>query len=546
MKAAELRQSILQAAVQGKLVPQNSKDEPASELLNRIQRKKAKLVRDGKIKKEKPLPEIADYEIPFEIPGTWKWCRLLDLCKSITDGDHQPPPQVASGIPFLVISNISLGKLDFSNTRYVSEDYFKNLQQERIAEIGDILFSVTGSYGIPILVGTTKQFCFQRHIALFKPLVEKEYLYHLLSSPIVKNQCDKAATGTAQKTVGLKSLKSIVVPLPPLAEQCRIVTKIEKLLALCDELEAEEKKLDALEAHFTEYLPKSILQEAVRGKLVPQNAHDEPASELLKRVQKEKAQLIKDGKIKKEKPLPSISEDEIPYDLPEGWVWCRLGEISDLRIGKTPARADERYWNNGKYPWVSIADMENGKWIYNTKECVSSEAYNIVFKQNLVSAGSLLFSFKLTIGKVSILGMDAFTNEAICAITPIGEKYIATYLFNVLPALDLLSGANSAVKGKTLNSKSLSNIITPLPPLEEQYRIVAKIEELFALCNEMKAAYTEPVEFDKVAEIIPFPIPATIEQTEESAEPLLLAARGDAEDSSQDIHNFALKLLSED
>ena len=261
MKAAELRQSILQAAMQGKLVPQNLHDKPASELLSQIQRKKAELAREGKIKKEKPLPKIEDYEIPFEIPRTWKWCRLLDLCKSIADGDHQPPPQATFGIPFLVISNISLGRLDFSNTRYVSEAYFKNLQQERIAEIGDILFSVTGSYGIPISVETTKQFCFQRHIALLKPLIQKEYLYYLLSSPIVKNQCDKAATGTAQKTVGLKSLKSMVVPLPPLAEQCRIVAKVEKLLALCDELETEEKKLDALEAHFTEYLPKAILQD---------------------------------------------------------------------------------------------------------------------------------------------------------------------------------------------------------------------------------------------------------------------------------------------
>lgn len=545
MKAAELRQSILQAAVYGKLVPQNPQDEPASRLFEKIQKEKTSLIKEGKIKKEKPLPEIVENEMPFEIPKNWCWVRLGNLTELITSGSRDWAKYYApTGDIFLRMGNLSRNKFDLRLDKIQHVKLPQNIEGTRTSvQAGDLLFSITGEVGtlglIPDNFGTAY---INQHTAMIRFMTSersKFYPYLLLS-----DYAQKFYNGNQhgiKNSFRLDTIALLPVPLPPLEEQHRIVSKIDELFALCDKLETEEKKLDALEAHFTEYLPKSILQEAVRGKLVPQDAHDEPASELLKRIQKEKAQLIKDGKIKKEKPLPSISEGEIPYDLPEGWVWCRLGEISDLRIGKTPARADERYWNNGKYPWVSIADMENGKWIYNTKECVSSEAYNIVFKQNLVSAGSLLFSFKLTIGKVSILGMDAFTNEAICAITPIGEKYIATYLFNVLPALDLLSGANSAVKGKTLNSKSLSNIITPLPPLEEQYRIVAKIEELFALCNEMKAAYTEPVEFDKVAETIPFPVPVTIEQPEESAEPLLLAARGVVENMSPE----ALKAMDD-
>ena len=232
----DMKKSLLQQAIQGKLVEQRPEEGTAEELFAQIQAEKRRLIKAGKIKKEKPLPEITEEEKPFEIPESWMWVRLLDICKTIADGDHQAPPQVPSGIPFLVISNISKGNLDFSNTRYVTQEYFDSLAYERIAESNDILFSVTGSYGIPVIVDCEQNFCFQRHIALIKGMINLNYLWLLLGSPVVKAQCDKVATGTAQKTVGLKSLKSIVVPLPPLAEQKRIVEKLEQLLPLCDHL----------------------------------------------------------------------------------------------------------------------------------------------------------------------------------------------------------------------------------------------------------------------------------------------------------------------
>ena len=232
----DMKKSLLQYAIQGKLVEQRLEEGTAEELFSQIQEEKQRLIAEKKIKKEKPLPEITDDEKPFDIPESWKWVRLLDVCKTIADGDHQAPPQVPSGIPFLVISNISKGNLDFSNTRYVTQEYFDSLSYERIAEINDILFSVTGSYGIPVIVNCEKNFCFQRHIALIKGMININYLWLLLGSPVVKAQCDKVATGTAQKTVGLKSLKNIVVPLPPLTEQKRIVEKLEQLLPLCERL----------------------------------------------------------------------------------------------------------------------------------------------------------------------------------------------------------------------------------------------------------------------------------------------------------------------
>lgn len=232
----DMKKSLLQYAIQGKLVEQRPEEGTAEELFAQIQEEKQRLIAEKKIKKEKPLPEITDDEKPFDIPESWKWVRLLDVCKTVADGDHQAPPQVPSGIPFLVISNISKGNLDFSNTRYVTQEYFDSLAYDRIAESNDILFSVTGSYGIPVIVDCEQKFCFQRHIALIKGMININYLWLLLGSPVVKAQCDKVATGTAQKTVGLKSLKSIVVPLPPLVEQKRIVEKLEQLLPLCERL----------------------------------------------------------------------------------------------------------------------------------------------------------------------------------------------------------------------------------------------------------------------------------------------------------------------
>jgi len=224
-----MKKSILQEAVQGKLVPQDPNDEPASLLLKKIAEEKKRLIKEGKIKKQKPLPEIAEDEIPFDIPESWEWVRLEQVAKSITDGDHQAPPKTTKGVPFLVISNVSSGHLDFANTRFVPDEYYNALSEDRKADGNDILFTVTGSYGIPVKVNTTNKFCFQRHIALIKPLMNTDYLTMVLGSPLVKKQCDVTATGTAQKTVGLSSLRNFVIPIPPLNEQKRILERLKEV-----------------------------------------------------------------------------------------------------------------------------------------------------------------------------------------------------------------------------------------------------------------------------------------------------------------------------
>ena len=244
----QLKKSILQYAVQGKLVPQDPADEPASVLLARIRAEKEQLIKAGKIKRDKHesvifrrdnsyyekvdgVERCIDDELPFEIPASWAWTRLTNICSSIADGDHQPPPQTSHGIPFLVISDVSSGNIDFSNTRFVPIEYYMQLSDTRKPCVGDLLFTVTGSYGIVIPVLEERKFCFQRHMALLKPLVlHTNYLELVLKSPLAFNQCRTVATGTAQKTVGLSSLKNLLLPIPPIEEQDRILDRMDSIM----------------------------------------------------------------------------------------------------------------------------------------------------------------------------------------------------------------------------------------------------------------------------------------------------------------------------
>lgn len=245
-------------------------------------------------------------------------------------------------------------------------------------------------------------------------------------------------------------------------------------------------------------LREYILSLAVRGKLIEQDENDEPASVLLERIREEKDRLVKEKKIKKEKPLPEINEDEIPYELPKGWEWVRIGEIVSFNIGKTPNRKNSVYWEDGRYPWVSISDMEHGKVIFNTKEKVSKVGLDECFKGILSPKGTLIMSFKLTIGKMSILGMDALHNEAIVSIYPYIDE-MKLFLFKLLNGFELTSGTKDAIMGKTLNSQSMKNILIALPPLNEQKRIVEKVDYLMEFCDKLEAQLEKKVKYGSLS-----------------------------------------------
>ena len=489
MKAADLRKAILQYAVEGKLVPQDNQDEPASILYEKIIAEKENLIKQGKIKKEKPLPPITDDDIPYEIPENWKWVRLGEVCEIKRGNGLTKNDFTDSGIPCIHYGQIHKYYKYSTHTTlsYTSEqvayklktvDYTDIIMVITSENINDVCKSIAWLGNYQIVTGG--------HTAIIKHWINPLYLIYLFNSNCFQLQKNKIAKGMKVIEVSSEKLKHIIFPLPPLKEQERIVKKVDELMALCDKLEQEEEKLLALDKNFVENLPKSILQYAVEGKLVNQDIYDEPASILYEKIIAEKENLIKQGKIKKEKPLPPITNDDIPYEIPNNWKWVRLGEVCNLSIGKTPERKTAEYWKDGIYNWVAISDMINGGLINQTKEKISQIAYNKVFKKDILPIGTLLFSFKLTIGKVSLLNIPAYTNEAICAITPYLYDNIKYYLLEILPILNLLDNANDAIKGKTLNLQTLPLILIPLPPLKEQERIIKKVDELLTYCNKLK------------------------------------------------------------
>lgn len=491
MNAQDLKNSILQRAIEGKLVPQRKEEGTAKELLAEIRAEKARLIKEKKIKKSKPLPEITDDEKPFDIPESWEWVRLDDICKSISDGDHQAPPKSEKGVPFLVISDVRSGKLNFKNTRHVPVEYFKTLSPERIPLKGDILFTVTGSYGIPVLINVDMEFCFQRHIALLKPMIDYTFLSYILESPFIKTQCDAVATGTAQKTVGLKSLKSLLLPLPPLYEQGRIITKIEELQPDIDAYDKAQTKLQAIEQRFPDDMKKSLLQYAIEGKLVPQRKEEGTAKDLLAEIRAEKARLIKEKKIKKSKPLPAITDDEKPFDIPDSWEWVRVGDIVEIINGDRGKNypAKSQLHQTGYIPFISAINIQNGTIEKDNLLYVDEDQYNAL-RSGKLSKGDIVLCIRGSLGKngrypfekgaiaSSLVIIRSFTSSEVF------YRYFSTYLSTGL-FQDEINRYNNGTAQPNLGARDLMKFLFPMPPLAEQHRIVAKLEELLPLCQQL-------------------------------------------------------------
>ena len=406
----------------------------------------------------------------------------MDLCRSISDGDHQAPPQEPSGIPFLVISNVSNGTLDFSGTRFVGEDYFKSLMPSRIPSNGDILVTVTGSYGIVVRVVTNRPFCFQRHIALLKCYTaESGYLFYALQSNNVKRYFDAVATGTAQKTVALNHLRATPIPFPPFSEQKRIVARIEELFKIADTLGAATDGLAAA----AKRLDKKILDLAIRGKLVPQDPNDEPASELLKRIaaasHKSPCQKLRERDSSLAVTWSLVPEDA-PFAVPKSWAWVRLRDLGVFCGGHTPSMRNPDFWS-GDILWVSSKDMKS-KYITDTQmkiTCLGAEKLNVLNPGALLMctrSGILRRTFPIAIAKRRLT-----INQDLRALT-LWLPGIVEYVYLVLASFEQTILMNYKKAGTTVESIIWDKFIDlpiPLPPLAEQNRIVAKVEEIKAL-----------------------------------------------------------------
>lgn len=544
MKAAELRQSILQAAVQGKLVPHNPQDEPASELLKRIQQEKARLVKEGKLKKEKPLPPITEDEIPFDLPEGWVWCRLGEIGFTNIGLTYKPSDISEKGVPVLRSGNIQNSKIDYSNMIFVS----CNVPEKLMLQKGDIL--ICARNGSKRLVGKSaivqdSGMSFGAFMAIFRSSINS-YVHIFLQSPAFFQQMhgnDSDTTTINQITQNM--LKNALFPLAPAATQQRIIDKLDKLMTLCDEIENEERKLDGLELHFVEYLPKAILQTATQGKLVPQNSHDEPASELLKRIQQEKVQLVKEGKLKKKKLLPPISEDEIPYDLPEGWVWCRTADIcSYIQRGKSPTYSDIKM-----YPVVSQKCVQWDGIDMSKVRFIAPETMSKYEEIRLLQTGDLLWNStgQGTLGRIAIYDKQLNSYQFAVADSHVtvlrAIDVLPQYMYYWFAGPEVQNTIEEKATGSTkqieLGTLTIMNHIFPLPPLAEQQRIISKVGELMILCDKLKAAYLVSAPLSKPDNIIPFSVAKKEEET-------LLAARGDVRQLSNEAMQAIDDLFAED
>lgn len=533
MKVAGLRKSILQAAVQGKLVPQDLHDEPASVLFERIRAEKVRLVKEGKIKKEKPLPPITEDEIPYDLPEGWIWCRLGDVFYVRSSRRVHQSDWRSSGIPFYRAREIAKLADDgfVNNDLFIDPELYAQFKNEcGVPQEGDLMVTAVGTLGKTYIVKSSDIFYYKdASVICFCNFYQLDSLYfkYLMASPIMLSQINSDSYGTTVSTLTIVRANNFIIPLPPLAEQRRIVTKVNELMTLCDELEAVEQKLDALERRFEEYLPKSILQAAVQGKLMSQDIHNEPALVLLERIRAEKVRLIKEGKIKKENPLPPIMEDEIPYDLPVGWVWCRLSDIISgygfINDGDWIESKDQD--ENGEIRLIQLADVGDGKFIDKSRRFLSKEKAQELKCTFLHKDDILIARMPKPIGRACLFPFDEsekyVTAVDICIVRHNSPIY-NNYLIYALNSPVFRKQINEKIKGATrkrISTGNLKSLLIPIPPLDEQLHIVTKVDELMALCEEIKVVKSKPIERRDSNNVIDF---LAVKRDEN----LQLAARG--------------------
>ena len=478
MNAQQLRNSILQEAIEGRLVPQDPNDEPASVLLERIREEKKRLVKEGKLKK-KDLDEtpISEDEKPFEIPESWEWCRIGYIFEHAS-GKQQSSNNKKIGTlqKYITTSNLYWDSfvLDTLKEMYFSDEELKTCSATK----GDLLVCEGGAgYGRSAIWSFDYDICLQNHVHRLRPYIDGvcRYVYYLIF--LLKESNRLVSVGTAMPGLSANRLKEIAVPLPPLAEQKRIVAKIEELLPKVEEYGKAQDALNKLNEELPEKLKKSILQEAIEGRLVPQDPNEEPASVLLNRIREEKKRLVKEGKLKK-KDLEEtpISEDEKPFEIPESWEWCKFGNVISLLSGRdlTPQEYSDK---EGDIPYITGAsNFDGNSLIINrwTTKPVTISKY-----------GDLLITCKGTIGTMSFNQIgDIHIARQVMAISPyiVNIRYIRYFLMRIVYELE--KKAKSIIPG--ISREDIINAKFPLPPLAEQKRIVAKIEEVFAEIDKLK------------------------------------------------------------
>lgn len=470
MTPEQLKASILQYAIQGKLVEQRPEEGTAEELYKSIQKEKQNLIKEGKIKKEKPLDEITEDEIPFDIPDSWKWVKLGDLV-SVLGGKRIPAGRKLTkentGYIYIRVSDMKNETVLTDDLQYVPKDIYPSISRYIINK-EDVYITVAGTIGrigkIPSEIDGAN--LTENADRLVFRMIDQDWLIKSLSSPLIQNQIADATTKVGQPKLAIKRIQELFIPLPPLAEQHRIVAKIEELLPFVDRYAASYEKLEQFNAKFPEDMKKSILQYAIQGKLVEQRPEEGTAEELY--------QQIKCGN--KVKP---INDDDIPFDIPESWKWVRMGEIGESNIGLTYKPTDK---SPDGVIVLRSSNIQNGRMDYADIVKVQCD----IPERSMISKGDLLICARN--GSRSLVGKTALVDTDGMAFGAFMAKFCSSinpYIYYFLQS-PVFRGQLDGVKTETINQITqdmLKNQIMPLPPLEEQHRIVAKIEELLPYCD---------------------------------------------------------------
>lgn len=475
MLATALRKSILQAAIAGELTEQRKDDGDARDLLAAIRKEKARLVRAGKLKKERALPEICEDDVPFEIPETWCWAHFSDIVivatNLVSPENHQNDWQIAPDL-------IEKGTGRLLGKRTVKE--FKTKSGNHHFFKGQILYSKIRPALRKAVIAPYDGLCSADMYPLTS-MVETSYLLTLLLSDFFTDQVVKKANRVKMPKINQRELSSILLPVPPRKEQQRIIKAIERLTPELAKLEADEHELDALTSAFPARMKSSLLLAAMRGELTEREEGDGDARDLLKTIEREKKRLIKEKRLKREKPLPPVAEEDVPFEIPSNWCWVRLTELGAFSSGKTPNKLDQRNWNNGTYSWITSKDMKK-KYLSDSMIHITEFAKNNLREYPV---GTMLLVVRSGILKrllpIAILEKPSTINQDIKAYELFLPKML-DFVYYAIKAFEPMILHDYRKQVTTVDSLKFDEFSKgmplPLPPLAEQRRIVARLEEL--------------------------------------------------------------------
>lgn len=521
MNGKQLKNSILQWAIQGKLVPQDPNDEPASVLLEKIRQEKERLIKEKKIKRDKNASIIyrgednsyyekmlatgevkcIDEEVPFEIPQGWEWCRLNDLYNFI-DYRGATPHKLSKGIPLITAKNVKQGYLDYTVKDFISSEEYSNRLSRGVSHKGDILFTTEAPLGNVAIADLDVYSAGQRLITLqayIQCFTNNDMFMFFMLSPLFQELVMSYKTGTTVAGIKASKLKEVLIPTPPISEQSRIVKKLQTLLPFIEKYSRNQTLLNIFNTEIKDKLRKSFLQEAIRGKLVPQIAEDGTAQELLEQIKAEKQELVKEGKLKRSalndsvifrggdnryyekigKKCVDITE-EIPFEIPASWAWCHLNDIAESDLGKTMNKGQ----NSGELvPYLCSINVYWNK--IDLSKIKQAQFTEIELAKYLLQKNDLLICEGGDIGRAAIWDINEtiYYQNALHRVRFYGKIFpkFFLYILSLYKALGLLDKKSKGMTIKHFTKSALNSIVIPLPPLLEQKRIIEKIEQLMQL-----------------------------------------------------------------